>query len=62
MITEEQRKYYLEHSGLRCPFCHSDNIESGPLECDQDPYSDIKCNACGKEWTDLYKLVDIEEV
>lgn len=62
MITKEQKEYYLKNSGLRCPFCHTDNVDGGPIDVDFDIISiRVKCHACGKEWQDIYKLVDIEE-
>jgi len=61
MITKEQREYYLKNHGISCPFCHSNELDSDPIKYDLDPSANIRCGKCGKEWTDIYKLVDIEE-
>ncbi len=64
MLTAEQKQYYLEHRGVRCPFCHSQDIEGASVKIDAGSASqDITClnKSCGRYWTDIYRLVDIEE-
>jgi len=63
-LTQEQIDYYLEHQGIRCPWCQSDDLDAaGELDQDAiDCYQNVRCGNCGKEWSDHYKLVDISEV
>jgi transposase-like protein len=63
-LTQEQIDYYLEHQGVRCPWCHSYSVQAdGELDQDGvDCYQNVCCADCGKEWSDHYKLVDISEV
>ena len=62
MLTFAQRQAYLANPSL-CLFCSSPDIEvvsydgSGPAPCYQ-----IRCETCGREWNDVYDLVDVEVV
>ena len=52
-------KEYVRANGFPCPFCGSDNIESGS---DTDIESGIvtipvSCNSCGNDWDEEYRLV-----
>lgn len=59
--TEEQKKRYLEIGGVRCLFCNSRDIEAQPFQAEAgDVWTKVTCNACGKKWTDVYRLVDVE--
>ena len=59
-MTPEQ---YTACGGVRCPFCNSHDIEAGSTTVEQGKiYQDVECNACGKEWTDEYKLTGYVEV
>lgn len=56
--TDPAQVYYLANQGVRCPFCHSNNIEAGTGEINAgDAFQKVVCNDCEKEWTDEYKLV-----
>ena len=51
---------YVENDGVTCPVCDSKNIE-GNSSFDPNVnfvIQSVRCNECGKEWTDEYKLVN----
>jgi hypothetical protein len=53
---------YLEAPNT-CPFCDSVNISADHYDhVGETVYQNITCCACGKEWTDTYELVNMEEV
>jgi formate dehydrogenase maturation protein FdhE len=59
-LSADQVKKYLE-SPDTCPFCDSEDIDAGWVSADgASAYSAVKCNSCGTEWLDVFKLVDIE--
>ena len=61
-LTEEQKKAYLKDSS-KCPFCQSEQIEGGPVEIDGDTaWQKVSCLDCDKQWADIYRLADVEEV
>ena len=62
-MNDQQLTYYLNHGGMRCPFCHSSNITTvGPIETRElDAYQSVKCHICNKKWTDFFKLSSAEE-
>jgi transposase-like protein len=62
ILTEEQKKKYLEENGANlCPFCKSTDISGGQIEIDgRIAWQEVSCSACGKNWNDLYKLFDVE--
>ena len=60
-MTDEQREQYLACHGLRCPWCRSEMIEGDSVEVDSGHASqEVHCVDCGREWRDIYKLVDVE--
>lgn len=67
-LTEEQRKFYVAHDGILCPFCEMDSGEGGGdlegtglVETDAgNAWQPIRCNNCKNEWHDIYRLVDAE--
>lgn len=65
MISPEKVRQYLRTGGNHCPFCGSDQIDSGPIGV-SDEYNEgcaiVECLDCKKQWKDIYKLVTIEEV
>jgi len=62
MLTDEQKKEYFENSH-RCPYCSSTSIQAEWMEIDGSvAQQDIYCESCYKYWTDVYRLVDVEEV
>ncbi len=53
---------YLEAGGSFCPFCESTDIVGGSMTFDSGSLEQkVKCEACGKAWFDVYRLVDVEE-
>lgn len=59
-LTPEQRQKYLEHRGVRCPFCDNDEISSGPSERDDDYVTiEVECHGCDGTWLDYYTLTDV---
>ena len=62
MITEEQKKRYLDSDGTECPFCGDVNYRGGEVIFGKgDVTQTMSCNGCGKVWYDVYKLTNIEE-
>lgn len=54
---------YLEHGGVYCPFCHSDDIISGPMKTDVGiAWQHAECCKCGSTWRDEYDLVNISNI
>lgn len=55
---------YCKHNGALCPYCRSGDIDVlGTFETqDSITYQPIKCNECGKCWTDIHGLVSYEEM
>ena len=57
------KKRYLAEGGGVCLHCESRNImaleqiqgDDGGASCQ------VECHDCGRIWTDIYKLVDVEE-
>ena len=61
VLTQEQKKYYLDHQGTRCPFCKTDNITAESMQSDCDSaWCKVFCEECLKDWIDVYKLIDVE--
>jgi hypothetical protein len=61
-LTSEQIKNYLENGGNKCPYCGSENISGGHFETDSnEAWQPVSCDDCGREWSDLYRLVGIYE-
>ncbi len=59
-ITPKMKKYYLDHSGARCPFCKADEIEGSGGDFGEGANQKVSCLKCDRDWTDVYTLVDIE--
>jgi len=62
-LTKARREKYLKKQGNTCPYCNSKDIRTiGPAMADCNYLTrDIQCLDCGKMWTDIYTLSDIEE-
>lgn len=64
--TKEQKEY-VEKQGAECPFCGSrdifvsDDDSSGVFE-GTTSWKATKCDACGKEWDDVFHLVGFQEI
>jgi hypothetical protein len=51
---------YVAEGGVRCPFCHEDDIEGGFVETDMGTAEQkMCCNNCGSRWIDEYELTGI---
>ena len=62
MLTREQKDAYLKSNGSACPYCGSNEIEGGGLESDVGScWNPVECLECGRCWTDIYELTDIDE-
>lgn len=63
-MTEQQKKYYLEHNGLLCPHCHSPVIEcnDAPNWETTEVSRDVTCVSCEKSWVDIYTLTSVAEI
>jgi formate dehydrogenase maturation protein FdhE len=63
-LTEEQKKYYLEHKGTECPVCHSTKVaaDHAPYEDDGGAFQQCYCEDCAAEWLEILTLTGIEDV
>ena len=62
-LSKEQRKKYLAHRGMQCPYCDSRQLDAlGKAEID-GPMAAVEttCVACGETWWDIFTLTDIQE-
>lgn len=66
-LTEQQKTIYLmDEPGLRCPFCRTVGVtcdyEKGGFNITGGMFLEIpnECPSCGEEWTDIFKLHDVE--
>jgi C4-type Zn-finger protein len=58
---EFHKKAYLQSEGSICPYCSSKNITGHQFGYEgMNIWQSVICEECGKEWTDVYKLVDVE--
>jgi DNA-directed RNA polymerase subunit RPC12/RpoP len=62
-LTLEQQQLYLANGGLLCPHCESRELEAqGNVEVDEAIGTQgVKCLNCGCTWTDIYRLVGIDD-
>ena len=60
-LTCKQRAAYVK-AAHRCPYCHSEELLPHSVQVD-DGYAVqlITCEGCGRNWSDVYKLVEIYE-
>lgn len=59
-LSKEARKKYLK-TPTTCPYCSSRKLEADSLDVDGAwGDSSVLCRDCGRRWTDIFKLVDIE--
>ena len=62
-ITKEMEQEYLENGGQKCPVCKSENISADKTEIDgSQGYANVDCRDCGATWTDIFKLVGIDNL
>ena len=64
MDLETIIKDYLKRSHCCLnPKCKSDDITGDSVEVDGGGASqDVSCNVCDSSWTDVYRLVDVENI
>ena len=64
VLSEAHKKGYLKRGGNRCPYprCSSGDLRTlgQPKGDDGGVTQDVQCFSCGKIWTDIYTLSDIE--
>lgn len=59
-LTKERRSAYIRGKGIQCPFCGLNCIAGGSVEIDGGVATQgVSCTECNREWTDVYRLVDI---
>jgi len=62
-MTEFNKEKYIESDGSICPYCLGNNID---VDCIDDNGTRVwrtcVCLDCEKEWNEIYKLVDVEEI
>lgn len=61
-LRRAQVEHYVRSSGVRCPFCGSDALDSGQpsTTCDDGVlHATCRCGRCRAEWVDEYRLVGI---
>ena len=60
-LTPEQKAAYLKDS-CKCPHCQAGNFEGGEIQADgESHYQNISCNECGREWVEIYGLVEVDD-
>ena len=60
---EQIKKDYIANDGVECPNpeCRSDTFTGGFVEINRgQAYQNCYCEDCGWEWTDTYKLTNME--
>lgn len=61
LLTQEQKRVYMESGGGVCPFCGSDEISGDSVDIEaQQAWQNVDCQACGQSWRDVYKLAFVE--
>ena len=62
-LTEERKNIYVQAGGPRCPYCDSSNIEAQNPDFEGNRVIEtVSCNACHKQWLDIYTLTEIQEL
>jgi transposase-like protein len=60
-LTQERVSNYVARGGVRCPFCDSEDVGGGFISIEPGVATQlVNCSSCDKEWTDIYKLHDIQ--
>jgi|GEM_PF-6373475 len=64
---EQGKAAYIKGGGVSCPCCAGTEFKCGTLEWDS-PGADVSrlsrgvsCARCGRTWTDIYTLTDVEQ-
>lgn len=51
---------YLADGGNICPYCQSNDLDSGRIEADSTgAWTTVTCNNCLKTWDDVYTLTGV---
>lgn len=61
-MTDEQKAAYLKGGATRCPYCGHDELDCDRLmlaEYEDEYECKTRCLKCRKEWTDVYRVVDV---
>jgi hypothetical protein len=61
-LTQDAVERYVR-TAAHCPFCNSERIQAGGTEREgscTDLTQDVECLACGREWREVYRVVDLE--
>lgn len=62
MLTEQQKKEYVESDTGYCPYCHSDDTECTGRDWEGNLIiASIWCCTCDAHWSEVFKLVSIYE-
>ena len=62
-LTRIMKKKYIANAGNTCPYCGSNDMDCSKFHSDSaNAWQNIACGVCGKEWRDVYTLVDVEEI
>ncbi len=65
-LSKAAKKRYLASGGDDCPFCGAESIELNFGE--HEPMAEglleqkCTCEACGRQWVDTYRLVQVESI
>ena len=62
-MTPMTNEEYVASNGDKCPFCNKNNLCVGDYTAviDTTIYWSVKCEDCGKQWEDVFKLAGFEE-
>jgi formate dehydrogenase maturation protein FdhE len=62
-LTHQQKITYINASGVRCPYCRSEDIlGTSPVQMGEGLVSqNVQCNACRNHWRDVYALNDVND-
>jgi len=60
--TASPNDNYVSEGGVRCMHCQSSDLKPSPgVFTDHHAFQAIHCESCGKAWTDVYTLTEVEE-
>jgi len=60
-LSKEQKEDYILTGGNQCLYCGSHNITALIFD-GEGSRQPVRCEDCHREWNDIYKLVDVEEI
>ena len=59
-LTKKAIRKYLANPN-HCPYCGSQNIESGKMDWNDPLAQAVSCPDCNKSWQDILKVVGVVE-